>query len=87
MGHFRPFRPGFDPPYFFFFFSLFKQVMDEYKKLLTPIFTFFKKFCGNNGRNCRGIRAVIHSFKVYTINFLMKKKILTDFIMSRIYLR
>ena len=47
-------------------------------------FQIFKKnFFDNNGRNHRGIRAIIDSFEIYTINSLMKKKFEINFIVSR----
>ena len=36
---------------------------------------FLENFSGSKGRNRRGIRAVIDSFKFYNINSLMRKKI------------
>ena len=45
------------------------------KKGLTPIFRFFENFPGGNGRNRRGMKAVIDSFEIYTTNSLIKKKI------------
>ena len=83
MRHSRPFRPGCDLHYFFFFFI---QVCYGWpqKNYLQQLSDFFENFTGSNGRNRREIRAVIDSFEIYTINSLMKKKIFeTNFIISR----
>ena len=71
MGYFRPCRPGSDPHYFFFYFI---QVCHEWPQKITH--TNFQIFfiSGSNDRNCRGMTAVINSFKTWTINSLMKKK-------------
>ena len=62
-------------------------VMDDHKKWLTRIATFFKEFLWH-GWNRRGMRAVIDCFEIYTTNSLTKKKILeTNFIMSRTLFR
>ena len=45
---------------------------------------FFENFSGSNGRNRRELRAIIDSFEIYTINYLMKITIFkTNFMMSR----
>ena len=53
------------------------------KKVLQQLSDFFENFFGSNGRNRREIRAVIDSFKTYTIISLMKKKIFETNFMSR----
>ena len=51
--------------------------MDDHKKNdLHQFSDFFENSSGSNGRNRREIRAVIDSFETYTINSLMKKKLL-----------
>ena len=58
------FTPGCDPHYFFFFFFFFsfKYVMDDHKKRDLHLFSdFFENLSGSNGRNHRGMRAVIDS--------------------------
>ena len=34
---------------------------------------FLENFAGSNGRNRRGIRAVINSVEIYTVNFIMSR--------------
>ena len=42
---------------------------------------FLINFTARYGQNHRGVRAVIDSLEIYTINSVMKKKIETTFIM------
>ena len=70
MGDTRPFRPGCDPHYFL-------HDLHEFSD-------FFENFSGSNGWNRREIRVVVDPFETYTINSLMKKKIIeTSSIMSK----
>ena len=62
------------------FFLSFVYVMDAHKKIHLHQFSDFLKFSGRSGRNHRVMRAIIDSFKIYTINSLMKKKISPNFV-------
>ena len=52
--------------------------MDYHKKEFL-ILHFFGNFSGSNDRNHRGMRAVIDSFEIYTIHYLMDNQFLNQF--------
>ena len=68
MGQFRPFRPGCDPHYIFFYSSMLWMITTNDLRQLSH---FKKNFSGSMSRN-RSTRVVIDSFEIYIINSLMK---------------
>ena len=67
MGNSRPFRQAVTLTFF-----LFKYVMDDHKKMTHQFSDFFESFSGSNGLNHLGMRAVIDSFEIYSIQFLKR---------------
>ena len=81
-----PFRSGCDSHYYYYYYFWIQVCYGwPQKKWLKPMFTFFGQFLWQQWSYRRGMKAVIDSFEIYTINFLMKKKtkIETNFIVSR----
>ena len=67
-----------------YFFSFYSWILWMTTKNNLPQFSdFFEIFSGSNGRNRRRMRTVIDSSEIYSIIFLVKKKIEINFIMSR----
>ena len=76
MEHSRPFRPGCDPRFFFHSSMLWMTTKND-----KTIFRFFENSSGSEGRDHRGMRAVVDYFKIYIMNSLIKiKKFQMNFI-------